>query len=743
MTTDKLALNSQDSLSSASSSSSSNTLVLRLREGDASHGFDMQFSDIIDVDIRNKVTTLLPFYPSYPLLYLVYVLIRSNRTLIEAQDFLENTHRDQAQYLPITSMTDLEDIKDARVRDKVEKIRTVIPCVTVWWAYYALKVCDKSTDCATILLLENIVDASKDPVTQVALVSTSPVSSSMSPRSSGNVLVGPLVDSQSDSDSHMFHCTTPSPNSGNESFQTKPSSLEALSRTPNRSFVNISEDEEDSTTEETATFSASPDSNRRGVSMDKGKGVDRSDPADYNSDIDMNGVPPSEEKSQAKKRHEKQNSNCKFCGKELGNWLVRAGHENLCRMRTRQVCVECKEEVSKSNIRRHEGRCDGRRTLRRDGLEFKERDVHTRPSVSRGSSTDFESENSPTEEQLQKAKRMREFLPHLSVDQCIESLGLCDDNVEDAIDLEMEASASGEEDDDRGSCSQKVIPTKRKLGNLLEERVTKKSRTQVNDREASLEPASQWIKTTFLGLCQDSTNITHVHLAGSESRQVPTKLICDNAKTLQDMISLGDQKLALQEISLLDVEPTLFDAMIQYMVCRNASLGSHLGQTQKITSIVNFLVLANKLKVVGPAITMFQTLEAILKEERKGPYPPSVLKVDHVNKVFLTFEAGHPIRKLFVRASVRPFLKTKNEDIADEEDSDNNSEVEVGNIENDGNKPAHLAWKVNSDFAIALLAKVHETTSNRETRPTNKNSRYTKNLSEFFKDPLDGSWFTL
>ncbi|EDN97988.1 predicted protein [Sclerotinia sclerotiorum 1980 UF-70] len=140
---------------------------------------------------------------------------------------------------------------------------------------------------------------------------------------------------------------------------------------------------------------------------------------------------------------------------------------------------------------------------------------------------------------------------------------------------------------------------------------------------------------------------------------------------------------------------------------------------------------------------MFQTLEAILKEERKGPYPPSVLKVDHVNKVFLTFGAGHPIRKLFVRASVRPFLKTKNEDITDEEDSDNNSEVEVGNIENDGNKPAHLAWKLNNDFAIALLAKVHETTSNRETRPTIKNSRNTKNLSEFFKDPLDSSWFTL
>lgn len=250
-------------------------------------------------------------------------------------------------------------------------------------------------------------------------------------------------------------------------------------------------------------------------------------------------------------------------------------------------------------------------------------------------------------------------------------------------------------------------------------------------------------RTTFFGLCQDSTNITLVHLAGPESRKVPTKLIYDNAKTLKNMISRVDKKIAPQEISLLDVEPTLFDAIIQYVVCRNASFGSHLSPTQKITSIVNFLVLANKLKVVGPATTMFQTLEAILKEERKGPYPPSVLKVDHVNKVFLTFGAGHPIRKLFVRASVRPFLKTKNEDITDEEDSDNNSEVEVGNIENDGNKPAHLAWKLNNDFAIALLAKVHETTSNRETRPTIKNSRNTKNLSEFFKDPLDSSWFTL
>ncbi|EDN97989.1 predicted protein [Sclerotinia sclerotiorum 1980 UF-70] len=448
MTKDKLSLGGQSSLSSASSFpySSSSTFVLRLREEEANHGFDMQFSDIIDEDIRNKVITLLPFYPSYPLLYLVYVLVRSDRMLNKAQDFLENTDRDRAQYLPIAFMTDLEDIKDAEMRDKVEKIRTIISFVTVWWAYYALKVCDGSLNCATMLLLENIIDTSKDPVTQVASNTTTPVSSPMSSRSSVNVLLGRLMDSQSDSDHLVSDRTTPSPNSGNSSFQNKPSSPEVLSQTPDCPFINISDDEEGST-EETATMSSSPVSNRRVVSIDKGKGVDRSDPEDYNSDIDMSGVPPFKEKFQAKKRYEKQTSNCKFCGKELGNWLEQAGHEKSCRVKARQVCVKY-----------------------------------------------FESEDSPTQEQLQKVKRMQQLLPHLSVNQCIESLGLCDDNVEDAIGLEMEASASGEEEDDRGTCSQQISPTKRKMGNLLEERVTKRSRIQVNDKEASLEPATQWIK---------------------------------------------------------------------------------------------------------------------------------------------------------------------------------------------------------------------------------------------------------
>ncbi|ESZ95342.1 hypothetical protein SBOR_4276 [Sclerotinia borealis F-4128] len=718
----KTELSSRGSLSSTSSSSSSNTLVLRQREGEASRGYDMQFSDIIDVDIRQEVGMIRSSYPSYPLLYLIYVLVRSNRSLDQARDFLENTHRNRAQYLPITSITNIDDVKDDVMRNKVESIRTVAPWVTVWWALYALQVCDGSIDCATSLLLEGAVDASNDPRPQIAPVSGAHVYSPATPTARRNVLGKLPVDLPSDSDSSVFGCTTPSQTSGEESFHTSLSSIEPSHQTPNSPLVNTSEDDKDSTAEETDTLVASPYfNNRRVVGIDKGKGVAKTEP-DHSSDINMNGVLSFKKGSQAKK-NEKQNGDCKFCGKDLGSWLARNNHESSCRRRTRQVCVKCKKEVSKANIRRHESRCDGPRNPRRDGSEFAERDVFMfnsrRKSVSRGSSPSIDSDF-PTEEELQKA------------------LQLCDGDVEDAVHLEMEASTSGEEDDDRGSYSQQENPLKRKLGS------PSRSRTQIGDTEAGLQPASQWIKTTFLDLCQNSTNLTLVHLSGTETHAIPTKLMCDNSKYLKDLISpTGDQDAALKEINLLDVEPTLFDAIIQYMVCHNVSFGPQLSEIQAITSIVNFIVLAEKFKVAGPATTMYPTLEAILKQDRKGPHPPSVLKVGHVHKIFSNLDdPHHPIRKLFVRASVRPHIKEKNDNNVILDDSDDEYEVDADDVDF-RNQPAHLAWKLNRDFGMALLAKVDQTNRNRERRPIFPNSKNSKSFSEWFTDPLDGSQFTL
>lgn len=250
-------------------------------------------------------------------------------------------------------------------------------------------------------------------------------------------------------------------------------------------------------------------------------------------------------------------------------------------------------------------------------------------------------------------------------------------------------------------------------------------------------------RTTFLDVYQNPTNLTLVHLSCSETRSIPSKLINDNSKYLEDMTTItGEQDSTLKEIHLPDVEPALFDAIIQYMVCRNASLGPQPNEMQKFTSIVTFVILANRLKVAGPATTMLPALEAILKQERKGPNPPSILKVGHVNKVFLTFGAGHPIAQLFVRASVRQFLKEQNDTTSIQGGSDDYSEFKTGDVKKYRNKPAHFAWMVNDDFGKALQAKVFETSRNRETRPTFTHSRNNKNVTVYYTDPLDGSQFT-
>ncbi|TGO79692.1 hypothetical protein BELL_0025g00050 [Botrytis elliptica] len=722
----------------ASSSTFSNTLVLRPSKEEAKR-VDFQISDIIDLELRDKVAAMLPSYPSYSLLYLTYVLVKSNGKSDAARDFLHDTRHNKGQYLPIAYITSLKEIGDVTMRDKVERIINLAPDVTIWWAFYALQVCGGSLDCAIGLLFEGVVDASKDPAIQVALASTRRISPAISPMSRLDESL--FVDSSSDSESSFSSDT-----SDNESTKPTLSPPELLHQTPNNLFVDTSDDDKDPKSEEdNATLRASPDyTNLRKPPIDKGKGVDKSDPEDFNSDIEMSSIPPFEESPRVK-RHEEQNRTCKFCGAELKNWLTRTSHEKSCRMKTKRICVKCKKEVSKSNIRRHEASCDGRQTSRRDGPEYEVRDS-TRMNASRDSSPDFDLSNSITEDQRQKVKEMQKYLPHFSVDKCIESLALCDYNVEEAIALERETSTSDDElesPDVRGSCSRKDVSLKRGLESTSVERVTKKARIQVGDGDTSLEPASQWIKTTFSGLCQNSANLTIVNLSDSKVRSVPTKLLCDNSKCLKNMIGLTGDEDAPKQICLFDVEAYLFDALIQYMVCRNVSFGSRLSQTQKITSIVNFIVAADDLEVAGPATTMLPVLERILKEERKGPSPPTILKGDHVEKVFSTLGAGHPIPKLFVSASVRPFLEHKIDNTSVDEDLDGSSELVPGDIEIYRNKPAHLAFKFNNHFRSALLLKVFETTSTRECRQNYTRSKNPKNTTTWFTDPLDDSQFTI
>ncbi|KAG4028431.1 hypothetical protein MFRU_021g00220 [Monilinia fructicola] len=659
MMTGKLDLGSPESRSSTYSSSpsssssfpssSSNTLALRQREGEAKQRCDMKFCNIIDADIRQQVEEILPFYPSYPLLYLVYVLVRSNRKVEAAREFLENTHRSRAQYLPDTSIMTLEDVKDDGMRNKVEDIMSIATSVTPWWALYTLQVCDGDIESSTGLLFEDIIDASEDPVAQITTVSAPDVHFPISSSAMRESL-------SSDSESPVLGCWTPSQTSGNGSFHASRSSFGPLRQTPNHLLIKISEGEgeDDSAIEETAALSEGSDYiDQRAVTIDKGKEAARSDPVDYRSKIEMNAIPSFEEISPTKK-HEEQNSKCKFCDSDLGNWLAKSKHEISCHMRTRHVCVKCKKEVSKSNIRRHESGCDGLRFSRRDGSELEDRDISVASSVrtsrSRSVFSEIESEL-PTDEELQKVKQMQEVLPHLSVDQCISNLKLSGGDLAEALSTEMEMSISNDEDSDRGSYDQQDNPSKRKPEALWVERTIKRPRLQDSNDKALILPASQWIKTTLLDLCQDSNKLTVVHISPTESRSIPTKLMCDNSEYLKDLINpAGGQDAAMKEIELQDVEPALFDAIIQYMVCRNVSFGPQVNEIQTVTTIVNFLVLAERFKVAGPANTLLEPLEAILEQDRKGPYPKA-LKVGHVHKIFSIFGDTHrSIRKLFVKA---------------------------------------------------------------------------------------------
>lgn len=461
----------QKDLSSSSSSPSSATLVLRPRENSANTIYDLQLCDIIDVDVRQKVARLLPSYPSYPVLYLVYVLVRSGESVQEARDHLSNTHKDRARYIPDTLITDLKDIKDDTMREKVGEIRKIAPFVTIFWAFYTLRVCDSSEEYAIDLIFENIFDASTEPVAQRSLGSTAHGHSSIGSMGRHHLSEEPQGSSSSESDTGMFASTILSQSSGNQSFRTASSSVEPLSQVRKNSFIVMTEDEDDSTEEDTAAFSARPESKKqKAKTVDKGKGVDRSGMVNYDSDIDMNQVPLFEEGPQDNK-HGIQDTNCKFCDKKLGNQFAKAKHESSCIMRTKQACIKCKGKFSKSNIRRHEYKCDGRQISRNDASEFLHREAstdsdssaQTSQSSSRSNDDSLDGDVELTEEESQKLEKMQEVFPHLGATQLCNSLWLSNYNLEEAIDLESNHSASNGYG--LASGSQQSIPPKRKLGN--------------------------------------------------------------------------------------------------------------------------------------------------------------------------------------------------------------------------------------------------------------------------------------
>lgn len=214
--------------------------------------------------------------------------------------------------------------------------------------------------------------------------------------------------------------------------------------------------------------------------------------------------------------------------------------------------------------------------------------------------------------------------------------------------------------------------------------------------------------------------------------------MCDNSEYLKNLInSTGNRNATVNEIKLQDVEPTLFDAIIQYMVCRNVSFGPQFNEIQEITTMVNFLVLAEKLKVAGPATMLLKPLRALLRKDRKNPCP-MYLKVGHVHKLFSNTQDPHPIRSFFVDASVKPFMRDKNAE-GSPDDSSEYLEVSEDNVEF-RNQPAHRAWRLNKDFEGALIAKVAEALRNRRVAFASRNARTEK---VYFTDPLDDEQFTL
>ncbi|PQE09734.1 hypothetical protein CJF30_00009634 [Rutstroemia sp. NJR-2017a BBW] len=357
------------------------------------------------------------------------------------------------------------------------------------------------------------------------------------------------------------------------------------------------------------------------------------------------------------------------------------------------------------------------------------------------------------EDQIEKKiRQMRQVLPHLTPPQCINSLELSDGDVSKAIFLELEVSEESLVDHHlrtrfSPSSNSAVQPQKRK-SLTPDDGVRKKLCFHDSEKDAAVLPeAGQWVRSIFHQLA--GTTVT-INLADAQTREVPQGFLVEHSAYFKEQLEGNGKQPAVTEIDFSDVKCNLFDLVIQYMICRNVSFGDVPTLTSGfIRDIIELMVFSTRLEIRGMSTLLLTILEDTLREARENLM--SILKAVHIHTGYKNFGKHHPIRKLLVKACVKPYMKERtdyNNSDSDCDSDDSASDDEEGkNLDIDmdviSRQDGHLAYKFNRAFKFDLILAADKTRRNRESRPRNPHSRSFTNVVTWYTDPLDSKQFTL
>ncbi|KAM3086853.1 hypothetical protein ACMFMF_000789 [Clarireedia jacksonii] len=595
----------------------------------------MVLCDIQNRVFRDKLKELQTDYPSTPLLFLVYTLLKNGQDVQCARNYLRDNKWVDGNVTSI-SATSLQAIQSTDLRKKVWNITQSLRA-TVWWTAYALRVCNGSVNEASGLLTEGVIDATINPWESAMNLNT---------------------------DDEIFASSTK---------------------------VKVS----------TPKIKAEPN-----ASASPALGGWSTPPVSPDTSNDTGGM------------------------KEGLPFLFK----NKSRDKAGTV-IDGSSEDEDENIPdfKNEGR--GRNMFR-----------HT-------------AEISDTEEDKRedKIKQIREIFPHLTSLQCRTSLELSDGDVSEAISLEME-NLREERAVDREfqiHFSNSSSPAQKRKSSTPDDRLRKKLCVQDDEDDASVLPeAGQWVKSMFKHFI---SMVVTINLKDGQTREIPQGLLIEHSSYFRQRLEGNSKQPAVTEMDLKDVNCILFDLIIQYMVCRNISFGDvPTLSTMFISIIMDLLVLSARLEVHGMSTILLALLEDTIKKARKNATTSSILKAVHIHRAYSDFEKHHPVRKLFVKACVRPYMEAgiaddilgsapSSDSSSDDSGSDDEGEKIHTAIDIDviSRQQGHLACKFNRAFKIDLIFAADRTRRNRVSRPKNVHGKGYKNVVTWYTDPLDSQQFTI
>ncbi|KAH6709543.1 hypothetical protein BKA61DRAFT_696236 [Leptodontidium sp. MPI-SDFR-AT-0119] len=359
-----------------------------------------------------------------------------------------------------------------------------------------------------------------------------------------------------------------------------------------------------------------------------------------------------------------------------------------------------------------------------------------------------------TEEQ--KKQELLNLFPRAGINAIGIHLQLNKGNMEKAVaDLEKEFGFRGNSPAERSlspgigpSCPRKSANLKRQAEASIEgRRQTKRSRWGEEDLDAEedvneLDSAEKWVlnllhSDTGIQIELDS-GIHPCHLPENALRRVPGFRAWLAANPLRSGV---ERIMKVSEVSL-----EIFNLAMQWAVCSVGQLTrvQRKSKASEITAFIDLAIFASKVNIgLGKENGAFMTkLKAILIKYQ------GALQGSHVRKAFENLRTGHQIRKLFIQASLRPYVEFHNagENLMETGESDSES-IDEGRL-NPAQRAAyrkdrfcyHSEFKQIEDYQNELLKEFHRVWWARNSQDQKYGKKHFCHITTL-TDPLTGERF--